>query len=50
MPNGTAIAIAIRRPNNVSSADAGSRLAISVMTGRPVESELPRLPCARSSA
>jgi len=35
-------------PNSVSSADAGSRLVISVATGRPVESELPKLPWARS--
>ena len=35
-------------PNSVSSAEAGSREVISASTGRPVASELPRLPWARS--
>ncbi len=36
------------RPSSVSSAEAGRRLRISIDTGRPVDSELPKLPWARS--
>ena len=35
-------------PQSVSSSDAGRRVRISVRTGWPVESELPRSPCASS--
>ena len=49
MPSGTAIAIETIRPSSVSSAEAGSRVRISVATGWPVVSEVPRSPRARSS-
>ena len=48
IPSGTAMTMDRISPNSVSSADAGRRLVISVATGRPVDSELPKLPCARS--
>ena len=44
MPSGIAIAIDTIRPSSVSSADAGSRFLISVTTGWPVVSDLPRSP------
>ena len=44
MPSGTAISIDTIRPSSVSSADAGRRFVISVATGWPVVSELPRSP------
>ena len=49
MPSGTAIATERNSASNVSSADAGSRVSSSVMTGWPVVSEVPRSPCARRS-
>ena len=48
-PKGMAMPTARIRANRVSSAEAGRRVAISVTTGWPVLSELPRLPCARST-
>jgi hypothetical protein len=37
------------RPSKVNSAEAGRRLRISVATGWPVVSELPKSPRARSA-
>src|SRR3954451_25017041 len=48
MPSGIGITTEAMRRSSVSSAEAGRRLRISVATGWPVVSELPKSPCERS--
>jgi len=48
-PSGSAITTEITSPSSVNSAEAGRRLRISVATGWPVVSELPKSPWARSA-